>query len=158
MSAIVTVKYPGQDARTRLDNGAFFVGRNGLGIQTGTEVLKMTSGILRLTPVSTRGMGHCSVDVPSESVPALAAALIEADAGVPADQIATNAARSKWGGQLVAVFAALAGLDAPGEDDATRLGDLLADLMHWCDAVGVDFDDALRRARNHHHEELLEGN
>lgn len=33
------------------------------------------------------------------------------------------------------------------------LSDLLADLVHWCDRVGQDFDMELLRARRHYAEE-----
>ena len=35
-------------------------------------------------------------------------------------------------------------------DDNTYLNDLLADLMHWCDRHEVDFDHALRIAKDHY--------
>ena len=35
-----------------------------------------------------------------------------------------------------------------GADDE-RLIDLLADLLHFCDASGLDFDHALKLARTH---------
>ena len=35
------------------------------------------------------------------------------------------------------------------EDSQTVLVDLLADLMHWAEAVGVDFDGALEWAAQH---------
>jgi hypothetical protein len=49
-------------------------------------------------------------------------------------------------------------------DKETALGDLLADLMHWCDACGangrparaVDFEAALKRARAHYINEANE--
>ena len=33
---------------------------------------------------------------------------------------------------------------------ADAVGDLLADLMHWCDQFGQAFPEALRRARKHY--------
>lgn len=39
-----------------------------------------------------------------------------------------------------------------GEDE-TNLQDLLADILHLCDAQGWDFDHLLARARDHHQEE-----
>jgi hypothetical protein len=59
-------------------------------------------------------------------------------------------------------FANVAGLSGDLKvDPETALGDLLADLMHWCDVHrtnnsvtgSVDFESALRRARDHHREE-----
>ena len=74
-----------------------------------------------------------------------------------------NADRAQWAASALANFAAVTGL---GEDlradPETVLADLLADLMHWCDALGtnphleeaVDFQSALGRARGHYQEEL----
>lgn len=36
------------------------------------------------------------------------------------------------------------------EDPATVLTDLLSDLMHWCNRHDVDFDDVLRRSKDHY--------
>ena len=33
------------------------------------------------------------------------------------------------------------------------LGDLLCDILHWCDRNNFDFDHALDRARGHYKEE-----
>lgn len=41
-------------------------------------------------------------------------------------------------------------------DDITACVDLLTDMMHWCDFHDVDFDDALRQARNHYTAETEE--
>lgn len=48
--------------------------------------------------------------------------------------------------------AALAGYedDGLGED---AVSDLLADLMHYCDANAIDFDAAVARAQRNHAEE-----
>lgn len=35
------------------------------------------------------------------------------------------------------------------EDEHTNVIDLLADLLHWCEANGVDFEDTLRISRMH---------
>jgi hypothetical protein len=40
--------------------------------------------------------------------------------------------------------------DADIED---ALSDLLANLMHWCDRFGQDFQKEFRRAQNHYREE-----
>ena len=74
-----------------------------------------------------------------------------------------NADRSNWAGSVVAQFAKATGIrhDLPS-DPETVLADLLADLMHWCDAQktssrleeNVDFDSALIRARTHYRVEL----
>lgn len=41
-----------------------------------------------------------------------------------------------------------------GSEPEHALTDLLADLMHWCNANGQDFQTALDRAREHHNEEI----
>lgn len=55
-----------------------------------------------------------------------------------------NVLRATWAGAALKEFVANVGEDVP---DAT-ISDLLADLMHLCDALDVDFDEALRRGRN----------
>ena len=42
------------------------------------------------------------------------------------------------------------------EDHATSVSDFLADLMHFCDRFGVDFEAALMRAETHYLAELDE--
>jgi hypothetical protein len=55
---------------------------------------------------------------------------------------------------------AQAALDAfiltTGADLEDALGDLLADLMHWCDRNRFDFDAALDRGRHHYQAETGE--
>ena len=92
---------------------------------------------------------------PGETIAKIVALSASLVANVSTESPATRTERAS---QIVTIFASMTGLDSPEEDSATKLGDLLADLLHWCDANGVDFDDAVRRARNHHHEEVLEGN
>jgi len=73
-----------------------------------------------------------------------------------------NADRAQWGALAMANFAAVTGLRGDLKTDPeTVLGDLLADLMHWCDvrkvsdclAESIDFESALRRARDHYRAE-----
>ncbi len=59
-----------------------------------------------------------------------------------------NDYRSAWAGSALATFMLVTGTEA---EDA--LGDLLADLMHWADRKGYDFDAALDRARFHYEAE-----
>jgi hypothetical protein len=70
-----------------------------------------------------------------------------------------NADRVAWAGSAMADFATATGLwEDLRTDPETALGDLLADLMHWCDACGatgrpaqvIDFEAALKRARAHY--------
>lgn len=44
------------------------------------------------------------------------------------------------------------------EEDTTKLGDLLCDLMHWADMMGVDFDYALDNGRGNYDAEIDEHN
>ena len=37
----------------------------------------------------------------------------------------------------------------PSEQGQTILGDLICDLMHWCDATGVDWGAAVLAGENH---------
>ena len=43
-----------------------------------------------------------------------------------------------------------------GEDDDTTIGDLLANILHYCDQYGVDFDARLTTARMHFEAEIIE--
>ena len=42
-----------------------------------------------------------------------------------------------------------------GDDDATVLCDLLAEIGHWCDSYGVTLSSALRRAEMHYNAEQV---
>jgi hypothetical protein len=73
-----------------------------------------------------------------------------------------NADRALWASLAVANFASVTGHEkAVRADPETVLGDLLADLMHWCDLQkansglkeSIEFESALQRARNHYKEE-----
>ncbi len=77
----------------------------------------------------------------------------------------SNADRALWGTLAVVSFASVTGQSEDSQTDPeTVLGDLLADLMHWCDAQkasgsleeSLDFESALKRARNHYKEERVE--
>lgn len=74
----------------------------------------------------------------------------------------SNADRALWASLAVVNFASVTGLSKDVQTDPeTVLGDLLADLMHWCDVqqpsrgriVLIDFESALKRAHNHYAEE-----
>jgi len=82
-----------------------------------------------------------------------------------ADADPRNADRALWGELAVVSFASVTG-QRPDVyiDPETVLGDLLADLMHWCDIQktsdsrieSIDFESALKRARNHYDEECVD--
>ena len=76
-----------------------------------------------------------------------------------------NADRALWGAFAVVSFAGVTGQSQDVETDPeTVLGDLLGDLMHWCDdqsasggmGESIDFESALERARNHYNEEYAD--
>jgi hypothetical protein len=69
---------------------------------------------------------------------------------LPPDPEGMNERRSLWAGRAIAEFMAATGTDL---EDA--LPDLLADLMHWCDRAGFDFDTALERGRDHYEAETM---
>lgn len=95
------------------------------------------------------------VKVPQELLQRLAAVnarLVKRNAGP-----LLNAERAIFGELAIVAFASRTGqAEDVAEDPETVLGDLLADLMHFCDAKDVDFEEALRRGRNHHDEEITE--
>ena len=57
-----------------------------------------------------------------------------------------NAQRVLRAAQTLVTYKKLANTDGPIES----LGDLLADLMHYCDQHEIDFADRLRVATMHH--------
>jgi len=68
----------------------------------------------------------------------------------PADH--TNASRAEDGAQLVALQARRGRSE---QDDAeTNLTDALANLMHFAEREGIDFEQAIDEARGHHAAEL----
>jgi hypothetical protein len=56
-----------------------------------------------------------------------------------------NASRVRWADMLLEEFQSLTGSDL---EDA--VSDLLADLMHWCDQSGQNFEKELCRAQTHY--------
>jgi hypothetical protein len=70
--------------------------------------------------------------------------------GLPPDPDGMNDDRSNWAGSALAMF-----MQITGTEEADALGDLLADLMHWADRKGYDFDAALECARTHYHAETV---
>lgn len=64
---------------------------------------------------------------------------------LPPDPERLNSKRAIWAGAALATFQTLT-----NDDDDNALKDLLADLMHYCDRNGEDFDVALDAARFHY--------
>jgi hypothetical protein len=69
-----------------------------------------------------------------------------------ADPQADNDARASFGARALATHAGLTGNG--GEPLATALSDLLGDLRHLADALGVDYDDADATADMHYCAEI----
>jgi hypothetical protein len=63
----------------------------------------------------------------------------------------TNETRAAIAAGLIDTFK-----DKTNADQCDALADLLADLMHYADAYGFDFDNELRRARNNYDAEIEE--
>lgn len=75
--------------------------------------------------------------------------------GLTEDEIRDdNNTRAAWGAIALLAFTARTFGDAAGEDWETLVGDLMADLMHLCDALGVDFDEMVEKGRSHYEPEL----
>lgn len=72
---------------------------------------------------------------------------------LPPDPDKMNDDRAEWAGAAVSTFEQQVYLVPNCEPKQTILGDLLANLMHWCDRNGVDFNQALQVGREHYMEE-----
>lgn len=68
---------------------------------------------------------------------------------LPPDPEKKNDKRADWASEALLVFAEVTNMRLEIEPEDV-LPDMLADLMHWCDRNGQDFDDCLRRARDHY--------
>lgn len=64
---------------------------------------------------------------------------------LPADPEGMNDERAQWAGVALRAFRDETKCEA---DEAP--GDLIADLMHWCDRNGMDFEAVLTQAREHY--------
>lgn len=64
---------------------------------------------------------------------------------LPPDPENMNDARAAWAAAALRCFS-----QETGTDDEDALTDLLADLMHWSDRNGGDFENALHFARLHY--------
>jgi len=62
-----------------------------------------------------------------------------------------NDERSAWAAAALAAF-----ITETGTDEEGARGDLLGDLMHWCDRNNYDFEAMLSRARGHYEAETME--
>jgi hypothetical protein len=72
---------------------------------------------------------------------------------LPPDPEGKNDARAEWADKAIRAFARATKMDTAGEDEETALGDLLANMMHWCDRKGISFSEAVTRAMDHYTEE-----
>ena len=70
----------------------------------------------------------------------------------------TNAHRVREADALLRAFHGLTGVDPSPEADGpdTALADLMAHLMHWAEAQGVDFEQCFRNGKRHFTAEALE--
>ncbi len=71
---------------------------------------------------------------------------------LPPDPDGMNGDRAEWAKAALTAFQTVT-----GTDDEDALGDLLANLMHFSDREGYDFDAALERARGHYGSECGAG-
>lgn len=54
------------------------IGRSGIMIQTGIEILpigEVPRKVVSLSPINTRGVGNCSIDIPIDAIPDVIEAL-----------------------------------------------------------------------------------
>jgi len=68
----------------------------------------------------------------------------------------TNDQRASWAMTAVDAFSEKTGLDRAGENLDTKIGDLLANLMHLCKFNEIDFDGVLDTGRMHFEAEVAE--
>lgn len=73
----------------------------------------------------------------------------------------SNAERAEWARLSLNKFTQLTFYDTfkqtcDTEGAETVMSDFVADLMHLCDEIDVDFDEVLCRAHNHYAEEVAE--
>lgn len=66
------------------------------------------------------------------------------------DYRADNTARASFAAQALVTF-----VERVGENEmGTNVSDLLGDLMHLCDALDIDFDEAVEKGRWHYEAEI----
>lgn len=59
---------------------------------------------------------------------------------LPPDPEGMNDDRAEWAEHAIDAFGERTRMNTAGEDRETMLGDLLTNLMHWCDRNDVDWD------------------
>lgn len=74
---------------------------------------------------------------------------------LPPDTDGLNGQRSEWVHEGLKAFAVATNMNIAVEADDVA-ADFLADLMHWCDRNGQDFEQLLARGRNHYSAETTE--
>ncbi len=65
-----------------------------------------------------------------------------------------NDIRATWGAQTLMAYGACVNDATIDEDLQTSFTDMLGDLRHLCDAVGVDWDRAVERSGRDHFSEV----
>lgn len=70
------------------------------------------------------------------------------------DAVQDNTARAQFAALALKAFSDR--VSPLGEELPTLIGDLIADLMHLCDAAGIDFTDRVRNGRMHYDAEILD--
>ena len=70
----------------------------------------------------------------------------------------TNDDRAEWAEKALDTFAEVTGLDRSGdkEDKELLVGDMISDLMHYCDREGLDWSVVTGRGGDHYREEKWE--
>jgi hypothetical protein len=69
---------------------------------------------------------------------------------LPPDPEGMNDKRAAWAWTALSAF-----IRETGADEEDFLGDLLADLIHWCDRNHYDFETALDRSKGHYEAETM---
>ncbi|HGV0046259.1 TPA: hypothetical protein ACNFPT_004564 [Enterobacter ludwigii] len=85
------------------------------------------------------------------SIPELVSLIIEAEPVEGAEM--NNAERSALAAEVLCIFARRTGQARDGEPVETIMVDLLANLMHLCDRMSIDFSGLLPVAAMHHDDE-----
>jgi hypothetical protein len=72
----------------------------------------------------------------------------ETETALPPDPDGQNDERAEFAGAALAAF-----MEATRCDEEDAVGDLVANLRHWCDRNNYDWDLALARGLGHYEEE-----